>query len=229
MLLLSSLLGPAKPPVASREDVASASGTYCIRRSADILIAEATRGMSQIRIGPSERCLVCLEEYQAEEEVRQLKKCSHLFHRDCIDVVCLMLRPKTARLTLIFFGPSGSLLGVILALCAEAKGLTRQRRLSKSAQCPRRCSLRHLESLGIVQLPNSTCPASRLLENGVVNTFLQTPCPRNEFVMLERLRLSSTATYFLMRQDCIAQGVIIGMFGAVARRYGGFFVCIISY
>lgn len=94
MLLLSSLLGPAKPPVASREDVASASGTYCIRRSADTLIAEATRGMSQIRIGASERCLVCLEEYQAEEEVRQLKKCSHLFHRDCIDVVCLVLCPK---------------------------------------------------------------------------------------------------------------------------------------
>lgn len=86
MLLLSSLLGPAKPPVASREDVASASGTYRIKRFAETLIAEATRGMSQIRIGPNERCLVCLEEYQAEEEVRQLKKCSHLFHRDCIDV-----------------------------------------------------------------------------------------------------------------------------------------------
>ena len=88
MLLLSSLLGPAKPLVASREDVASASGTFCIKRSADVLVAEAIRGMSQIQIGPNERCLVCLEEYQAEEEVRQLKKCSHLFHRDCIDVVC---------------------------------------------------------------------------------------------------------------------------------------------
>lgn len=86
MVLLSSLLGPAKPPVATREDVASASGTYCIKRSADALIAEAIRGTSQIRIGPNERCLVCLEEYQAEEAVRQLKKCSHLFHRDCIDV-----------------------------------------------------------------------------------------------------------------------------------------------
>ena len=99
MLLLSSLLGPAKPPVASREDVASASGTYCIKQSADILIAEAIQGMSQIRIGPSERCLVCLEEYQAEEEVRQLKKCSHLFHRDCIDVVCLGACPKYCLVT----------------------------------------------------------------------------------------------------------------------------------
>ena len=102
MLLLSSLLGPAKPSVASREDVASASGTYCIKRSADILIAEAIRGMSQIRIEASERCLVCLEEYQADEEVRQLKKCSHLFHRDCIDVVCPMLILDPSELTLKF-------------------------------------------------------------------------------------------------------------------------------
>ena len=88
MLLLSSLLGPAKPLVASREDVASASGIFRIKRSANVLVAESTRGMSQIQIGPNERCLVCLEEYQTEEELRQLKKCSHLFHRDCIDVVC---------------------------------------------------------------------------------------------------------------------------------------------
>ena len=94
MSLLSSLLGPAKPLVASREDVASASGTYCIKRSADTLVVEATRGMNQIRIGPGERCLVCLEEYQAEDEVRQLKKCSHLFHRDCIDVVSLGASPN---------------------------------------------------------------------------------------------------------------------------------------
>ena len=94
MLLLSSLLGPAKPLVASREDVASASGTFRVKRSADVLVAEAIRGMSQIQIGPNERCLVCLEEYQVEEEVRQLKKCSHLFHRDCIDVVCRDILPN---------------------------------------------------------------------------------------------------------------------------------------
>ena len=92
MLLLSSLLGPAKPPVASPEDVASASGTYCIKQSVDTLVAEAIQGMSQIRISPTERCLVCLEEYQSGDEVRQLKKCSHLFHRECIDVVCSLLR-----------------------------------------------------------------------------------------------------------------------------------------
>lgn len=94
MLLLSSLLGPANPPVASREDVASASGTYVIKGSADTLVAEAAQGMSQIRVSPGERCLVCLEEYQADEEVRQLKNCSHLFHRDCIDVVCCCAPPR---------------------------------------------------------------------------------------------------------------------------------------
>ena len=87
MLLLSSLLGPAKPPVASREDVASALGTYRIERFGDGLIAVATEDMNQIRIGPSERCLVCLEDYQVEEELRQLTKCTHMFHRECIDQV----------------------------------------------------------------------------------------------------------------------------------------------
>ena len=89
MLLLSSLLGPAKTPVASREDVASASGTFCVQRNEDDLIALATQGLGQIQIAPSERCLVCLEDYQVAEELRQLTKCSHLFHRECIDQVSL--------------------------------------------------------------------------------------------------------------------------------------------
>lgn len=87
MLLLSSLLGPAKPPVASPEDVASASGTYRVQRSGVTIVATAMRGTGQIEIVPNERCLVCLEDYQIEEELRQLNKCSHLFHRECIDQV----------------------------------------------------------------------------------------------------------------------------------------------
>ena len=93
MLLLSSLLGPAKPPVASREDVASALGTYRIERSGDGLIAVATEDIDQIRIGPSERCLVCLEDYQVDEELRQLTKCTHMFHRECIDQVRYWVLP----------------------------------------------------------------------------------------------------------------------------------------
>lgn len=88
MLLLSSLLGPAKPPVASPEDVASAPGVYRVRGTAEALVAEALNGSVQIQIGLGERCLVCLCDYELKEEVRQLAKCGHLYHRECIDEVC---------------------------------------------------------------------------------------------------------------------------------------------
>ena len=87
MLLLSSLLGPAKPPVASREDVASAPGVYRIQRNGNVLVASALNGVARIQIARGERCLVCLCDYEVDEEVRQLAKCAHLFHRECIDVV----------------------------------------------------------------------------------------------------------------------------------------------
>ncbi|KAL9027288.1 MAG: hypothetical protein Q9196_004169, partial [Gyalolechia fulgens] len=85
MLLLSSLLGPARPPVASREDVASAPGVYRIRKCAGTLVAGALRGIEQISLASGERCLVCLCDYEIDEEVRRLKKCKHVFHRECID------------------------------------------------------------------------------------------------------------------------------------------------
>lgn len=88
MLLLSSLLGPAKPPVASREDVASAPGVFRIQGTSEALVAEDSNG-ARIQIGPAERCLVCLCDYELQEEVRQLAKCAHLYHRECIDEVCL--------------------------------------------------------------------------------------------------------------------------------------------
>lgn len=88
MLLLSSLLGPAKPPVASREDVASARGVHRIQESGGVLVAASLDGATEISIAPGERCLVCLCEYEANEQVRQLVKCTHMFHRECIDEVC---------------------------------------------------------------------------------------------------------------------------------------------
>ena len=86
-MLLSSLLGPAKPPVASREDVASAPGVYIIREMAGTLIATTLTANDSLQIASGERCLVCLCDYEPGEEVRQLSKCSHLFHRQCIDEV----------------------------------------------------------------------------------------------------------------------------------------------
>ena len=87
MLLLSSLLGPAKPPVASHEDVASAIGVHRVQREGRSLVAVAPDSATRIQIIPGERCLVCLCEYEPDEEVRQLNKCNHIFHRECIDVV----------------------------------------------------------------------------------------------------------------------------------------------
>ena len=89
MVLLSSLLGPAKPPVASREDVASATGVFHVIRDDEFLVAVSTEGDVRMHVQSGERCLVCLCDYEVEEEVRILNKCSHMFHRDCIDVVCL--------------------------------------------------------------------------------------------------------------------------------------------
>ncbi|KAH3915592.1 hypothetical protein HBI56_148050 [Parastagonospora nodorum] len=85
MMLLSSILGPAKPPVASEEDVASAPGLFRIRNIAGILMAEAVDGEETVSLATDARCLVCLCDFEADEEARKLVKCEHLFHKICID------------------------------------------------------------------------------------------------------------------------------------------------
>ena len=85
MLLLSSLLGPVRPPVASPEDISSAGGLYRVCDNTSSVTAEGMQGEATLRISPDERCLVCLEGYQLHEELRQISKCSHVFHRACID------------------------------------------------------------------------------------------------------------------------------------------------
>ncbi|KAL8965273.1 MAG: hypothetical protein Q9197_006591 [Variospora fuerteventurae] len=97
MLLLSSLLGPARPPVASREDVASAPGVFRVRKSAGTLIAAALQGTQHLSITVGERCLVCLCDYEVEEEVRELNKCKHLFHKECIDQELMSPLPDPGR------------------------------------------------------------------------------------------------------------------------------------
>lgn len=77
MMLLSSLLGPAKPPVASRDDVNSAGGIF--RLGEDTTMS--------INIAEGDRCLICLGDYEKGEECRLLSKCQHVFHKDCIDEV----------------------------------------------------------------------------------------------------------------------------------------------
>jgi hypothetical protein len=85
MVLLSSLLGPVKPPVATQEDLTSAGGLFRVVEYGGSLVAEGVEGAGTIRISEGERCLICLSDYEAAEELRQLTKCQHLYHRDCID------------------------------------------------------------------------------------------------------------------------------------------------
>ncbi|KAG8631272.1 hypothetical protein KVT40_000412 [Elsinoe batatas] len=90
MMLLSTLLGPAKPPVATETDVAAAGGVYQIRvgvneKSEPILVAYANEGSDRIELTHEQRCLVCLCDFEKEEEARKLTECGHLYHRECID------------------------------------------------------------------------------------------------------------------------------------------------
>lgn len=87
MVLLSSLLGPAKPPVASQEDVTSSGGLFRVAEYSGYLVAEAEDGGGTVTIPEGDRCLICLSDYEAAEELRQLNKCEHRFHKDCIDQV----------------------------------------------------------------------------------------------------------------------------------------------
>ncbi|KAG9987336.1 hypothetical protein KCU78_g20384, partial [Aureobasidium melanogenum] len=85
MMLLSALLGPAKPPVASEQDVADAPGIFRIQSTEDSLVAVALEGDDSITLTPEQRCLVCLCDFEHDEEARRLVKCNHLFHKECID------------------------------------------------------------------------------------------------------------------------------------------------
>jgi len=89
MQMLSTLLGPVKPPVATQEDVNSAGGIYRLVVRGDHLVAVSTESDSMpfVTVARSDRCLVCLCEYEADDEVRQLDKCTHMYHRECIDEV----------------------------------------------------------------------------------------------------------------------------------------------
>ena len=90
MQLLSTLLGPVKPPVATQEDLTSAGGVYRVVTRDGTLVAEPvaeSSASSSIAFGGEDRCLICLCDYEASEEIRQLNKCQHVYHRECIDEV----------------------------------------------------------------------------------------------------------------------------------------------
>lgn len=70
MLLLSNLIGPAKPETALADDIENAGPTFSI-----------SEGSSQL----TERCQVCLGDYEIGETCRKLIKCEHFYHQECID------------------------------------------------------------------------------------------------------------------------------------------------
>jgi hypothetical protein len=121
MLLLSTLLGPVKPPVASEEDVASAPGLFVIRTRGGTLVAEAEGGSDTVDLPADARCLVCLCDFELDEEARRLVKCGHLFHRPCIDQVSFLLAYGGMSLT----QNSGSPLVATRVLSAELRASTR--------------------------------------------------------------------------------------------------------
>ena len=104
MQMLSTLLGPVKPPVASQSDVTSAGGVYRLRivgnefvadpiTTADTAVQQPAIEREALTLGQGERCLICLCDYEATEEVRKLTTCQHIYHRECIDEVSIFLLP----------------------------------------------------------------------------------------------------------------------------------------
>ncbi|GAB7326694.1 hypothetical protein MBLNU13_g10650t1 [Cladosporium sp. NU13] len=106
MMLLSTLLGPAKAPVATEDDVQNAGGIYELvvaepiednsttatdPASSDRLMAivtAETKGENdpdRVYLEAGHRCLVCLCDFEIKETARRLAKCGHLFHKECID------------------------------------------------------------------------------------------------------------------------------------------------
>lgn len=75
LLALAELMGGAhKPPTASQADIA-ASDLRIIRGDQVMTLT----GEGEIHTNTSERCLVCLEDYEREDQVRVLK-CRHAYH-----------------------------------------------------------------------------------------------------------------------------------------------------
>ncbi|KAG7088717.1 hypothetical protein E1B28_012685 [Marasmius oreades] len=79
LLDLADLLGQVRPPTASKEDIE--------RSGLEVIKAPQVPKYEQegkISSNCTERCLICLDEYQAEDDVRVLT-CKHAFHMNCVD------------------------------------------------------------------------------------------------------------------------------------------------
>ncbi|KAI0350339.1 hypothetical protein OH77DRAFT_1489199 [Trametes cingulata] len=76
---LAELLGQVKPQVATREDIEKSDLKTVKFRELEQYEREGKVASSCV-----ERCLICLDDYQQDDDVR-LMHCRHAFHKDCVD------------------------------------------------------------------------------------------------------------------------------------------------
>lgn len=79
MALISELMGPAKATTASKEDIERAG----LKLVDGGQMAELGR-KGEVMDNCTERCLICLSEYEEDEECRVLV-CKHGYHKECVD------------------------------------------------------------------------------------------------------------------------------------------------
>ncbi|OCF57767.1 hypothetical protein L486_05232 [Kwoniella mangroviensis CBS 10435] len=79
MNLISELMGPAKPPTVNKDDIEK-SGLKIVKGSE----MDDLRKDGKLLDICGDRCLVCLSEYEPEDECRILN-CRHGYHKECVD------------------------------------------------------------------------------------------------------------------------------------------------
>ncbi|KIY74078.1 hypothetical protein CYLTODRAFT_416342 [Cylindrobasidium torrendii FP15055 ss-10] len=79
LLDLAEILGQVKPPTASKDDIERSA--LEVIKAAEVAHYEED---GKISSNCTERCLICLDEYAPEDDVRVMS-CRHAFHQGCVD------------------------------------------------------------------------------------------------------------------------------------------------
>ncbi|KAJ2925561.1 hypothetical protein H1R20_g11535, partial [Candolleomyces eurysporus] len=79
LLELAEMLGNVKPPTVTKEDI-DKSGLETIKPA----LLSSYEKQGRVASSCTERCLICLDDYDAEDDVRVMS-CRHAFHQGCVD------------------------------------------------------------------------------------------------------------------------------------------------